>query len=207
MKGVLLFAVAFAALCASAAPSADGPDAQVRAMVKECRELLAADKLDEAVEKVKAAIEVEGAGLRTQGTIYNVYSDVMRKRGDTVAADKSLLKAYDLLLKTKEEKAAKGVAARLAATPDGKALLESYRTKKRAKAEQLRKEEAEVRAAKRAEEAEQRKAAFAAADDDPPDRFATLAAFRCSAASARFAARSSASSLRACSTFSRFFVR
>lgn len=156
--GFLLFAFSLS-LCLLAA---EPPDAQVRAMVKECRELLAADRLDEAVEKVKAALEVEGAGLRTQGTIYNVYSDVMRKRGDAVGADKSLLKAYDLLLKAKEEKAAKGVAARLAATPDGKALLESYRTKKRAKAEQLRKEEAEVRAAKRAEEAEQRKAALAA---------------------------------------------
>ena len=133
--------------------AASDADRQVRAMVKECRELLAADKLDEAVEKVKAAIEVEGTGLRTQGTIYNVYSDVMRKRGDTVAADKSLLKAYDLLLKAKEEKAAKGVAARLAATPDGKALLEGYRAKKREKAEQARKEEAEERAAKRAEAA------------------------------------------------------
>ena len=113
----------------TAVGAAEDADQHVRAMVKECRELLAADKLDEAVEKVKAALEVEGAGLRTQGTIYNVYSDVMRKRGDTVAADKSLLKAYDLLLKAKEDKAAKGVAARLAATPDGKALLESYRAK------------------------------------------------------------------------------
>ena len=151
-----LVAAAFAAI------SAEDADQQVRAMVKECRELLAADKLDEAVEKVKAALEVEGAGLRTQGTIYNVYSDVMRKRGDAKTADKSLLKAYDLLLKADETKAAKGVAARLAATADGKALLESYRTKKREKAEQVRKEEAAARAAKRAEEAEQRKAAFAA---------------------------------------------
>ena len=147
LVALMLVAAAFAAV------SAEDADQQVRAMVKECRELLAADKLDEAVEKVKAAIEVEGTGLRTQGTIYNVYSDVMRKRGDTVAADKSLLKAYDLLLKAKEEKAAKGVAARLAATPDGKALLEGYRAKKREKAEQARKEEAEARAAKRTEAA------------------------------------------------------
>ena len=123
----------------TAVGTVEDADGQVRAMVKECRELLAADKFDEAVEKVKAALEVEGAGLRAQGTIYNVYSDVMRKRGDAVAADKSLLKACDLLLKAKEEKAAKGVAARLAATPDGKALLDGYRAKKREKAEQQRK--------------------------------------------------------------------
>ena len=113
----LLVVLALVATAFVAVRAAEDADQQVRAMVKECRELLAADKLDEAVEKVKAALEVEGAGLRTQGTIYNVYSDVMRKRGDTVAADKSLLKAYDLLLKAKEDKAAKGVAARLAATP------------------------------------------------------------------------------------------
>ena len=160
MRALVAFVVIASVFAAVGA--AEDADQQVRAMVKECRELLAADRLDEAVEKVKAALEVEGAGLRTQGTIYNVYSDVMRKRGDTVAADKSLLKAYDLLLKAKEEKVAKSVAVRLAATPDGKALLENYRTRKREKAELVRKDEAAARAAKRAEEAEQRKASFAA---------------------------------------------
>ena len=38
--------------------AASDADRQVRAMVKECRELLAADKLDEVVEKVKGREKV-----------------------------------------------------------------------------------------------------------------------------------------------------
>lgn len=159
-RAVVVMTVAFGILTGGMA--AEDADRQVRAMVKECRELLAADRLDEAVEKVRAAIEVEGTGFRTQGTIYNVYSDVMRKRGDAVAADKSLLKAYDCLMKARDAAkseserasvatAAKNVAAHLCETADGKALLAGYRTKRREKAERQRKEAAEERAAKRAE--------------------------------------------------------
>jgi len=133
-----------AVLCVGRCFAEATPDESVRALVKETRELLAVEKLDEAVEKVREAVAVEGASLRAQGTVYNVYADVMRKRGDAVTADKSLLKAYDCLRKAREaakdeaerkslSKASAVVAERLSATKDGAALLEDYRTKKSAK--------------------------------------------------------------------------
>lgn len=155
-------------LVVSTAAFAGPADEKVLGLVRESRALMAEGKNEEALDKVKDALAVEGAGTYALANVYNVYSDWARAAGKTETADKSLLKAYDFLLKARDDASgqerrriagvAAGVADRLEKSAAGAKLLSDYRKAKNQKESEIRKAKIEALAAKRKAELAEKKA-------------------------------------------------